>query len=144
MRLAWGKRFMFIYIRISGYNGVASHTSRRKTMSSKDSVIVRILDLPGAGGGCACSDPTLSPEYTIMLKQKVSELKASLDESYPGKTVVEYVDLRQDEKEKETELGQLLATKKYPPPLVVINAVPKFAGSIQVKKIVKEVGTILS
>lgn len=112
-------------------------------MAPKDFVAVRILDLPGVGGACACSNPTLSPEYAAMLQQKVVELKAALEESYPGKTRVEYVDLRQDEKEKEGELGQLLATQKYPPPLVVIDGAPKFAGSIQVKKIVKEVGNIL-
>ena len=54
------------------------------------------------------------------------------------------MDLREQAAEKESELGQLLATKKYPPPLVVIDGEPKFAGSIQVKKIVKEVGTVLS
>ena len=32
--------------------------------------------------------------------------------------------------------------QKYPGPLVVIDGEPKFAGSIQVKKIVKEVGNI--
>ena len=51
---------------------------------------------------------------------------------------------REHPAEKESELGQLLVTKKYPPPLVVIDGEPKFAGSIQVKKIVKEVGTVLS
>ena len=78
-----------------------------------------------------------------MLQQKVAELKAALEESFPGQTRVEYVDLREHAAEKESELGQLLSTKKYPPPLVVINGEPKFAGSIQVKKIVKEVGNLL-
>jgi hypothetical protein len=32
----------------------------------------------------------------------------------------------------------------YPGPLVVINGEPKFAGSIVVKKIVKEVGAVLN
>jgi disulfide oxidoreductase YuzD len=111
---------------------------------AKDFVEVKVLDLPGVGGGCACSNPSLSPEYAAMLQQKVAELKAVLEENYPGKTGVEYVDLREHPAEKESELGQLLATKKYPPPLVVIDGAPKFAGSIQVKKIVKEVGTVLS
>jgi disulfide oxidoreductase YuzD len=113
-------------------------------MANKAFIKVRILDLPGVGSGCACSNPSLTPEYAAMLQQKVAELKATLEENYPGKTEVEYVDLREYPAEKESELGQLLATKKYPPPLVVIDGEPKFAGSIQVKKIVKEVGTILS
>ncbi len=113
-------------------------------MAPKDFVALKIFDLPGVGGGCPCSNPSLSPEYAAMLQQKVAELKAVLEENYPGKTGVEYVDLREHPAEKESELGQLLATKKYPPPLVVIDGEPKFAGSIQVKKIVKEVGTVLS
>ena len=113
-------------------------------MANKDFVLVRVLDLPGVGGGCACSNPSLTPEYAAMLQQKVAELRAALEETYPGKTGVEYLDLREHPAEKEGELGQLLATKKYPPPLVVIDGEPKFAGSIQVKKIVKEVGTVLS
>lgn len=113
-------------------------------MATKNFVKVKVLDLPGVGGACACSNPTLTPEYAAMLQQKVAELKAALDESYPGKAEVEYLDLREHPAEKESDLGQLLATKKYPPPLVVIDGEPKFAGSIQVKRIVKEVGTILS
>ena len=113
-------------------------------MTNKDFVLIRVLDLPGVGGGCACSNPSLTPEYAAMLHQKVAELRAALEETYPGKTGVEYLDLREHPAEKESELGQLLATKKYPPPLVVIDGEPKFAGSIQVKKIVKEVGTVLS
>ena len=112
-------------------------------MANKDFVKVKVLDLPGISGGCACSNPSLTPEYAAMLQQKVAELKAALEESFPGKTGVEYVDLREQTAEKESELGQLLSTKKYPPPLVVIDGDPKFAGSIQVKKIVKEVGAIL-
>ena len=53
------------------------------------------------------------------------------------------MNLKENQAERESELGQLLVTKKYPGPLVVIDGEPKFAGSIQVKKIVKEVGAIL-
>jgi disulfide oxidoreductase YuzD len=113
-------------------------------MSPKDSVTVRVLDLPGAGGVCPCSDPTLSPEYAAMLQQKVSELKTALEENYPGRTAVEYVNLCQVPAEQESEPGRLLAGKQYPPPLVVINGEVKFAGTIQVDKIVQEVDRILA
>jgi disulfide oxidoreductase YuzD len=103
-------------------------------MANKDLVKVKVLDLPGISGGCACSNPSLTPEYAAMLQQKVAELKAALEESFPGQTGVEYVDLREHPAEKESELGQLLSNKKYPPPLVAIDGEPKFAGSIQVKK----------
>jgi disulfide oxidoreductase YuzD len=114
-------------------------------MTKNKFVTVRILDLPGAGGGCcSCSDLSLSPEYATMLQQKMAELKAALEESYPDKTGVEYLDLRNAPAEKESEAGQLLVTKQYPTPLVMIDGQPKFAGSVQVKKIVAEVGTILN
>jgi hypothetical protein len=63
-------------------------------MANKDFVKVKVLDLPGISGGCACSNPSLTPEYAAMLQQKVAELKAALEESFPGQTGVEYVDLR--------------------------------------------------
>jgi len=113
-------------------------------MAQNGLVIIKVLDLPGVSGGCACSNPTLTPEYAALLQQKIAELRAALEEAYPGRTSVAYVDLREHPEEKEGELGQLLATKQYPSPLVVINGEPKYAGSIQVKKIVKDVGSILA
>ena len=82
---------------------------------AKDFVEVKVLDLPGVGGGCACSNPSLSPEYAAMLQQKVAELKAVLEENYPGRTGVEYVDLREHPAEKESELGQLLVHQEVSP-----------------------------
>jgi Fe-S cluster biogenesis protein NfuA len=114
------------------------------TMNNPDLVAIQILDLPGANGGCACSDLSLTPEYAAMLQQKVAELRAALVESFPGQANLEYTDLRQDTAAKNSELGQLLVTKKYPTPLVVIAGQPKFAGSILVQKILKEVGRVVT
>jgi len=113
-------------------------------MGTDDFVVVKILDLPGAGGGCACSGLSLTPEYAAMLQQKVAELRAALAESFPGRTRLEYTDLRQDAAAKNSELGQLLVTKQYPTPLVVVAGQPKFAGSILIQKILKEVGHIVA
>lgn len=110
---------------------------------AKDFVAVKILDLPGTGGGCACSSTPRGPEYTAALMQKCSELKDTLEAEFPGKTSTELIDLTKSEKEKETEPGQLLMNNKYPAPLVVIDGEARFAGSIQVNKITKEVGKIL-
>ncbi len=112
-------------------------------MTAKDIITVKILELPGVSGGCSCSSVSCSPEMAAILQQKVAELQSALEESYPGRTRVEYVNLKENQVERESEIGQLLVTKKYPGPLVVINGEPKFAGSIQIKKIVKEVGAIL-
>jgi disulfide oxidoreductase YuzD len=113
-------------------------------MNNNDTVTVRILDLPGAGGGCACSDLSRTPQYAAMIQQKVDELTAALQTDYPGRALVEYVNLRTAPAEKTSELGQLLVQRKYPTPLVVIGGEPKFAGSILVPKIVKEVGHVLN
>jgi disulfide oxidoreductase YuzD len=113
-------------------------------MNQNEIITVKILDLPGAGGGCACSDLSRTPEYAAAVQQKVAELKTALESSYPGRAAVEYVDLRDHPAEKAGEHGQLLATRKYPTPLVVIGGQPKFAGSILVPKIVKEVGQALN
>ena len=113
-------------------------------MNQNSSITVKILDLPGAGGGCACSDLSRTPEYSAAVRQKIAELKTALAASYPGRAQVEYVDLRESPAEMAGELGQLLATRKYPTPLVVIGGQPKFAGSILVLKIVKAVGEVLN
>jgi disulfide oxidoreductase YuzD len=106
------------------------------------SVAVRILDLPGGGGCCSCGGGC-GPDYAAQIQQKVDELRAALEADFPGRTSVEYVDLRQNAAEKESEAGQLLVTKKYPSPLVVIDGESKFAGSIMVGKVVKAVAAAL-
>ena len=113
-------------------------------MSNNDVVVVKILRLPGASVGCSCGSVASPQEMAAMFQQKITELRTALEEAYPGRTRVEPVNLKENQAERESEIGQLLVTKKYPPPLVVINGEPKFAGSIQVSKIVKEVGTVLS
>ena len=107
-------------------------------------VVVRVLDLPGASGACACSDLSLTPQYAMALQVKIDELRAAIADAYGDKVRVEYLDLRDAPEEKEGKLGQLLVTRQYPSPLVVIDGEPKFAGSILVKKIVREVGALLN
>jgi disulfide oxidoreductase YuzD len=116
---------------------------RKIIMNKNDTVTVRILDLPSAGGGCACSDLSRTPQYAAMVQQKVAELTAALQTHHPGRARVEYVDLRAAPEEKASQLGQLLVQRKYPTPLVVIGGEAKFAGSILVPKILKEVGHVL-
>jgi hypothetical protein len=113
-------------------------------MNKNEIVTVRILDLPGAGGGCACSDFSRTPQYAAMIQQKVAELTAALQTDQPARAQVEYVDLRTAPAEKASEHGQLLVTGKCCTPLVVIGGQPKFAGSILVPKIVKEVASVLN
>jgi disulfide oxidoreductase YuzD len=115
---------------------------------AKDSVAVRILDLPGGGGGCSCGGACGSTPgarvFIATVMQKCNELKKALEANFPGRTKTEYVDISQSPEEKETEAGKLLVSKKYPSPLVLINDEPRFAGSIQVNRVIEEVKKILN
>lgn len=109
-------------------------------MSDNNFIAVKILSMTGKSGGCAtCGSPSSSPEFMTLLIQKTKELEDALDASCPGKTKVELVDVKESTEEQKTEAGQLLVTGQYPPPLVLINGEPKFAGYIAVDKIVNEV-----
>ncbi len=88
----------------------------------------------------ACS---ADPEYVSRLQEKLEELGRELETSYPGRTKLEYIDLNQSPEKKGSEVAQLLVTGKYPAPLLVIDGEPKFAGYIDVRKIIEEVGIIL-
>ena len=121
---------------------VRAYKAKEKSGMDKK-VSVRILDLPGGGGGCCSCGGGCGPDYAAQIQQKLDELRAALEADFPGRAGVEYVDLRQDTAAKESEAGQLLVTKKYPSPLVVIDGEARFAGSIMVKKIAKAIGDIL-
>jgi disulfide oxidoreductase YuzD len=115
---------------------------------AKDLVAVKILDLSGGGGSCSCGGTSAStssrPVFIATVMQKCTELIKALEENFPGQTRTEYVDISQSPEEKETEAGKLLVSKKYPSPLVLINDEPRFAGSIQVNRVIEEVKKILN
>lgn len=114
-------------------------------MTLKEKVAVRILDFPGkSGGGCSCGNLALLPEYPEMMRRKAAELREALEARFPGRTSLEYVDLREAPTEAESEAGRLLATGEYPSPLVLVEGQVKYAGSVQVNRIVKDVGALLS
>ena len=62
---------------------------------------------------------------------------------FPGRTSVEYRNLVEHPEERDTPAGQMLVNRTFPPPLVVIDGEARFAGSIQVAKIVEAVGARL-
>jgi len=131
----------------SGYSGVLNHTNtvvKRDVMERKDPVSIKILNLPGNPDGCSCGSIACSPEFPILMQRKVEELRTALEESYPHQITVEYIDLRESPDERNSDLGQLLVKQEFPTPLVVINGEARFAGSIIINKIVKEVGKILN
>ncbi len=107
-------------------------------------VSVKVLDLPGGGGGgCACSCKGGGADRSALVSQKMEELRAALEAAYSGRYSLAYVNLREDPAEKESSAGQLLVTGRFPAPIIVVEGEARFAGSIQVSKIVKAVGKAL-
>lgn len=85
-----------------------------------------------------------SPEEIDRLWQKCSKLQDAMQAAHPGQASVELVDLQLTPEERATETGLLLVRGQYPSPLVVIDGKPRFAGSIEISRIVAEVGRILN
>ena len=105
-------------------------------------VSVKVLDLPGSGGCCTCGGAA-SGEYLKLVGQKMDELDAALKAAYPDQYSLEYVNLRQNPAELGSTAGQLIASGRYPSPVIVIDGEARFAGSILVNKILKAVGKAL-
>lgn len=114
-------------------------------MSKKKHVTIRVLYYPGRCSGSCCMATRMSSHEEIdELWQKCNELKEALEAANPGQTSVELVDLQLTPEEKATEAGLLLVNGQYPAPLVIIDGQPRFAGSIDINRIVTEVGKILN
>ncbi len=114
----------------------------RTEMANK--VSVKVLDLPGSGGCCTCGGAASGPEHLKLIGQKMDELDAALKAAYPDQYSLEYVNLRQNPAELGSTAGQLLASGRYPSPLIVIDGQARFAGSVLVNKILKAVGKALA
>ena len=80
----------------------------------------------------------------LAAQQKCKELQQALEEAYPGQAGLEYVNLAESPDDRSTDAGQLLVNRTYPPPLIVIDGEPRFAGSIQVNRVLMEVGKVLN
>ncbi len=111
---------------------------------ARDFVVVKIIDFQRCGGGCACISTPRGPGYIEALEQKCGEVRVALEADFPGKTSVQFIDLTETPEEKKTEAGKLLVDGKFPAPLVVMDGQARFAGSIQVNRIRKEVEKILN
>jgi hypothetical protein len=115
-----------------------------RQLAQTQAVDVKILDAAGPTGGCSCGSATAGGTgYTQMVQNKCRELREALEGKFPGRTSVEYRNLVEHPEERDTPAGQLLVKRTFPPPLVVIDGEARFAGSIQVAKIVEAVGARL-
>ena len=85
----------------------------------------------------------LCGEEYVSTKQEGGELPEALEAAYPGRISVEYVDLLLSPEERLSDAGRLLTSQQYPSPVVVIDGEPRFAGGIQIKRILTEVEKII-
>ncbi len=110
-------------------------------MENHHVIAIQILTSSAKSGGCAtCGGSGVSQTFTEMLSAKTKELKETLESAYPGETNVTLVNIKDSDDGELSEARRLLESGEYPPPLVVINGEPRFAGYIAVDKIVHEVG----
>jgi hypothetical protein len=98
-------------------------------------ICVKVLDLPVGGYG--------GPARAARIRGQLAELAAALEESYPGRTTLEYHNLREHPAEGECLAGQLLVAGRFPAPIVVVDGELRIAGNVHVRMIVKAVGRAL-
>jgi hypothetical protein len=117
-------------------------------MHSPEVVKVEIYDAPSAGSsscGCGCGHhdqhgqgPGANPEL------EARALAMTLENYFPGRVKVEYINVLRDPRGANLPQTALLASLAYPTPLVYINGQGRFAGALPVERIREEVQRILS
>ena len=113
-------------------------------MANKDFVKVKVLDLPGVQWRLRLQQPDTDPgDMPPCCSKRWPSSGRAWKKAIPARPGLNMWTCVKIPRKERANWGNCWSTKKYPSPLVVIDGEPKFAGSIQVKKIVKEVGAIL-
>ncbi len=133
-------------------------------MASTEKVEVIVYDAPtlatagGSGCGCGCgghshghepghghgSQELGDPLERISLELQTRALALTLEKAFPGRVVVEYINVLRDPRGPKLPQTKLLCSLTYPPPLVYINGQGKFAGALPVERIREEVARQLA
>jgi hypothetical protein len=95
------------------------------------------------GYGRQCGD-SCDPYEKISMEKQTQALAVTLEQEFPGKVRVEYINVMQDPRGSTLPQTKLLASLTYPPPLVYFNGKGRFAGALPVERIREEVETILA
>jgi hypothetical protein len=125
-------------------------------MSLNSVVEIIVYDAPtaaSAGCGCGCGghhhhgpghdhshDDPLS---RISVEIQAKALALTLEQAFPGRVRVEYLNVLQDPRGPELPQTKLLCSLAYPTPLVYLNGQGRFAGAIPVERIREEVAKLL-
>jgi hypothetical protein len=119
-----------------------------------DTVEVVIYDAPAApASGCACGcsghghdhhGASGDPLAGVSLELQSKALALTLNDAFPGKVVVWYINVLTDPRGPSLPQTALLNSKAFPAPLVYINGEGRFAGALIPERIRDEVGKILA
>jgi hypothetical protein len=116
-----------------------------------DTVQVVIYDAPAAqASGCACgcsghhgpNEPG-DPLAGVSLEMQSKALALTLNDAFPGKVVVWYINVLTDPRGPSLPQTALLNSQAFPAPLVYINGEGRFAGALIPERIREEVAKIL-
>jgi hypothetical protein len=126
-------------------------------MTTAKTVDIVIYDAPSAGSsgcGCGCGHHHGSqghdhhepedPLAKVNMELQARALALTLEEAFPGRVRVEYLNVLADPRGPRLPQTALLASLAYPSPLVYINGQGRFAGALPVERIREEVRKILS
>ena len=119
-------------------------------MSPVEMVEVVIYDAPAAKAqSCACGcgghhHDDADPLAGVRMEIQSQALALTLDQAFPGKVKVAYVNVLKDPRGPTLPQTTLLCSLAYPTPLVYLNGQGRFAGALPVERIREEVGKILA
>jgi hypothetical protein len=116
-----------------------------------ETVQVMIYDAPVAkSSSCACGcgghghpEGEGDPLALVSMEMQARALALSLNDAFPGRVQVEYINVLQDPRGANLPQTALLSSGSYPSPLVYINGQGRFAGALLPERIREEVEKIL-
>lgn len=124
-------------------------------MATTSLVEIVVYDAPTAasrGCGCGCDhhhgpghgpDHSHDPLEKISLELQTRALALTLEQAFPGKVKVDYINVLQDPRGPSLPQTKLLCSLAYPSPLVYINGRGRFAGALPVERVREEVAALL-
>lgn len=122
-----------------------------KTPEPVEVVIYDAPAAPASGCACGCSGhghdhhgASGDPLAGVSLEMQSKALALTLNEAFPHKVVVRYINVLTDPRGPSLPQTELLNSQIFPSPLVYINGEGRFAGALIPERIRDEVGKILA
>ncbi len=117
-------------------------------MAPPAKVQVIIYDAPTAASSCACGCGSHHGHDDEEMGHGNLELEAralalTLENDFPGRVEVEYINVLKDPRGPRLPQTALLCSLAYPAPLVSINGQGRFAGALPVERLREEVALML-